>query len=352
MIKDGKLSDYLKKMIGVENEIKKVIIGIDRTVELVVLSVMCRGHILFDGLPGLAKTTLCLAVARTLGGELVKFDGRPDFMPNQFMYVTEPNENGDPKFYPGPLIEKGPDIAVALLDEITRFVSQSQAFWFEIMNEGKLTLPTRTISLSRLLVVATKNKVTRGETFEIPQPQLDRFMQNIELGYPALMAEKNILTDHRFDDIGKLVLGINTVLDLDELCQMIDAIQESVRMTDKMADYLMDVVRATREPSRFGVKLDGIENVDDLVDNRQNSSGVSPRGAAKWRRIAKVAAFRRGSEYLTPEDALRVAETTLAHRIFVNSRASGQRNRATLARDFLKAVLDKIEIPGQADASK
>ncbi len=344
-ISDGTLNDYRQKMASVEDEIEKAIVGIDDIVESVVLAVFARGHVLLDGLPGVAKTTLCLAVARALNGEMVKFEGRPDFTPSQFLYVTEPDREGNPKFYKGPLITKAPRLVLSLLDEVTRFISQAQAFWFEIMNEFRLTLPTEEIDLSHNRVFATKNKVTRGETFEIPQPQLDRFLLNLELHYPEPEAELKIMTDEKYDDPGKLVLSVNPVLELEELEKIVGDIQPAVQTSRAMEKYLFNVVQATRQPSKYGVALEEIAKIDDLVDNRQNASGISPRGAAKWRRVAKVAAFRRGSDSLMPEDALKVAEAALVHRIFVNLRAAGTRNRATLARDFLRAILKKVEAP-------
>jgi len=346
-IGDKKMEDYRNKMIACEDEIKKSIIGIDDIIRLVVTAVFSRGHILFDGLPGLAKTTLCFAVSRALGGAMVKFDGRPDFTPSQFLYVTEPDEEGNPKFYKGPLITKANVLTVTLLDEITRFVSQAQAFWFEIMNEFRLTLPTQEIDLSHNRVFATKNKVTRGETFEIPQPQLDRFMVNIELSYPDEKSEKEIISNSEFDDPGKLVRRVNSVFEnLSDLEEAVEGIQASVQMSPEMKNYLFNVILATRFPSRFGVKLEGITDIDSLVDNRFNASGISPRGGAKWRRLAKIVALRRGADYVTPKDAIGIAYETLCHRIFVNQRAAGDRNRAMLARDFLGAVLSKIEAPG------
>lgn len=346
-ISDGKLSDYRDKMIKVEEEIKKVVIGIDDKVELTNLAIFSRGHVLYDGLPGVAKTMLCLAAAKTLGGLLVKFEGRPDFTPNQFMYAVEPNEAGDPKFYPLFLITKAPKISMSLLDEVTRFTSQSQAFWFEIMNEFRLTLPTKEIDLPHNRIFATKNKVTRGETFEIPQPQLDRFMANIELGYPSPEVEKRIIMDEKFDNPRKLVEeNVSNVINLDELEEITETIQSSVQISEEIGDYIVKVMMATRAPSRFGIKVDEVACTDDLVDNRMNASGVSTRGGGKWRRIAKAAAFRRERNHILPEDLRLTAKEVLAHRIFLNLNAVGaQQRRATLAKDFVEAILRGVPSP-------
>src|SRR3989344_6874350 len=177
---DGTLQDASDKILKIENEVKKAIIGVDDIVRQSVLAVLARGHVLINGLPGLAKTTLSLAMARALGGENVRFEGRPDFMPTQFLYVTKPDADGNPKFFRGPLLNRAPNLAIVLLDEITRFVSQSQAWWFEIMNEYQLTNGDEVIPFPHIRVFATKNKVTRGETNENPQPQPDRFLINIE----------------------------------------------------------------------------------------------------------------------------------------------------------------------------
>lgn len=345
-LSESRLEDYRKQMIRVEREIKKVIIGIDDIVELAVLGIFCRGHILLDGLPGIAKTTLCLAIGRALGGEVLKFEGRPDFTPSQFLYVTEPDADGNPKFHKGPLITKAANLTVTLLDEITRFVSQAQAFWFEIMNEARLTLPTQEILFPHNRIFATKNKVTRGETFEIPQPQLDRFLLNLELRYPDAAAETAILMDEKYDDPGRLVMEVEPIIDLTLLEVIVDAIQPAVSISEAMGRYMIDVVQATRFPAQppYRITLEGVEHIDELVDNRQNASGISPRGAGKWRRVAKAAAFRRGSLRVMPEDVLLIAEPALAHRIFVNARVSSQKNRSTLAKDFLRAVLDHVEV--------
>jgi len=344
--RDGELQDARGKILETENEVKKVIIGVDNMVRQSVMAVFARGHVLIDGLPGLAKTTLSLAMARALGGESVRFEGRPDFLPMQFLYVTKPDADGNPKFYNGPLLLTAPNLAIVLVDEITRFMSQSQAWWFEVMNEYQLTNGDEVVPFPHIRVFATKNKVTRGETNEIPQPQLDRFLINIEMYYPDRVSELRIMMEEKFDNPGKLVQSVNPVLDLDELERIVDLIQGRVQVSAEMSNYFWEVVDATRHPSKYNIKLEGVENIDELVDNRQNASGISPRGAAKWRRIAKVVAFRDGSDYLKPQHVISVAEIALTHRIFVNSRAGkDQRSRGSLAKNFLDAILNKISAP-------
>src|SRR3989338_3693551 len=113
---DGTLRDASDKILKIENEVKKAIVGVDELVRQSVLAVLARGHVLIDGLPGLAKTTLSLAMARAMGGESVRFEGRPDFLPTQFLYVTKPDADGNPKFFRGPLLLTASDMAIVLLD--------------------------------------------------------------------------------------------------------------------------------------------------------------------------------------------------------------------------------------------
>ena len=199
-------------------------------------------------------------------------------------------------------------------------------------------------------ILATKNKVTRGETWAIPQPELDRFMMNLEVGYPDEKAELRIIADESFDDVHVLINALQQVLDVDEMERIVDSIQPNVHISGHMVKYLYQVVQATRYPGTYGITLEGIQNIDALVDPEAGGAGISPRGAAKWRRIAKVAAFRRGSDHVSPDDALRVAPAVLAHRIFIDEKARIQgRNRGRIAKDLLEVILAKIDAP--ADAS-
>lgn len=346
-ISDSKLQDYRQKMIAVEEEVNRYVIGLNNIIESINHVIFAGEDILLDGLPGIAKTLISMIFAKALGGIMLRFDGRPDFHPNQFMYIAEPDESGKMIFYKTTLLREPTKVVVVLLDEITRFQSRTQAFWFEIMNERKISLPSGSVDIPHKRIFATKNKVTRGETFEIPQPQLDRFAKNVELPRIRGEALEEVIANEVYDRSEKLVLEIEPVVGLNELEAIVDAIQPGIQMSKDMRRYFRDVVDATNFPSDYGIKLDGVANIDDLVDPEQSASGVSPRGGAKWRRIAKVVAFRHGSERLLPEHVLLVAEEVLAHRIFVNPRAASERNRSTLAKDFLRAVLEKIEMPSQ-----
>ena len=347
---DGMFSDDCEKMIAVEREIKKVILGIDDVVEMVNMALFARAHTLLDGLPGVAKTALSLAIAKAVGGRMIRFQGRPDFKPGQFMNSVERNESGDAKLFDTMLLTHAGELTITLIDEITRLTPHAQAFWFDIMQEHRLVLARREILMPHNRILATKNKVTRGETWAIPQPELDRFMMNLEVGYPDEKAELRIIADESFDDVHVLINALQQVLDVDEMERIVDSIQPNVHISGHMVKYLYQVVQATRYPGTYGITLEGIQNIDALVDPEAGGAGISPRGAAKWRRIAKVAAFRRGSDHVSPDDALRVAPAVLAHRIFIDEKARIQgRNRGRIAKDLLEVILAKIDAP--ADAS-
>ena len=308
-------------LIGVRNEIAKVIVGQDGVVTGLVTALLVRGHVLLEGVPGVAKTLLVTTLAASLDLRATRVQFTPDLMPSDVtgQTILEPGGSGF-RFREGPVFTN-----LLLADEINRTPPRTQAALLESMQEHQVTVDGTTHRLPEpFLVVATQNPVEHEGTYPLPEAQLDRFLFKLIVPYPTREQEQQILDRHDkgLDPGDPATAGVTAVAGPAELAAARAAVQR-VRVEPEVRDYLVDLVRATREsPS---VEL-----------------GVSPRGATMLLHAAKAWAWLAGRAYVTPDEVKAIAKPTLRHRIAL--RPELELEGAT-ADGVLDATLAAVPVP-------
>ena len=295
--------------------VTEVVHGKDDVVELALTTVIARGHLLLQDVPGVGKTTLAAALAQALGGQFSRIQFTSDLLPAD---ITGGNvldsRTGDFAFRPGPIFAN-----VVLADEINRTTPRTQSALFEAMSEGQVTVDGRTHSLPvPFMVVATQNPFDVQGTYLLPDSQLDRFLMRLDLGYPALEDERAVLRSHGSGQ--KHARTVASPEALAELC----AQAETVAVAEEVESYLLRLVRMTREDGRL-------------------LRGVSTRGALALLRAARALAFVRGRAFVVPEDVIELAVPVLGHRVLVRQ---GLTHREHGGPEAIRALLAELPAPG------
>ncbi len=275
----------------VVDNVERVIVGKREAIELVMMALLCEGHVLIEDVPGTGKTMLARAVAASLGLSFKRLQCTPDLLPNDITGVSVFNQRtGDFEFMPGPAF-----VHILLADEVNRATPRTQSALLESMGEGQVTVDGITRSLNRpFLVLATQNPIEYEGTFPLPEAQLDRFLIKLSVGYPSEQDESQILLnlqrEHPINSIGQVVDG-------DRLLHLQRQVWE-VHVDDTVRDYLVRLVQATR-------------NHGDLA------LGASPRGSLSLFKTAQARAVLRGRDFVLPDDVKALAVPTLVHRLIV-----------------------------------
>jgi MoxR-like ATPase len=276
--------------------VERVIVGKHNEVRMALVSLLCEGHILIEDVPGVGKTMLAKALARSIGSSFRRIQFTPDLLPSDVTGLSIYNQKTQEfEFRPGPIMAQ-----VVLADEINRATPKTQSALLECMEERQATIDGVSYSMpTPFLVIATQNPIEYEGTFALPEAQLDRFMLRLRMGYPKPMEEIVILDEqkrlHPIDEI-------HQVLDVNELRQMQAAIKE-VYVDQAVAEYIVRLVTATRE------------HPDVYL-------GASPRGSINLYRGAQAYAALEGRDYVIPDDVKALAVGVLAHRLIVKSQAS------------------------------
>jgi MoxR-like ATPase len=288
-----------------------VILGKDQVVRLSLACLLARGHLLLEDLPGVGKTTLALALARTLALRFGRLQFTSDLLPGDIIGVTVVNPtDGALSFRPGPIFHQ-----LVLADEINRATPKTQSALLEAMAEGQVSVEGVTRPLPRpFFVMATQNPVEHYGTFPLPESQMDRFMMAVSMGYPDREAERGLL---ECLDIRRRIDGIAPLDDSSAVTDLQEA-ADAVRVSGAVIDYVLDLAAASRETSRLLV-------------------GVSPRGSELWVKAARAWAFIHGRDYCLPEDVQAVALPVVAHRILPAGDYE-KIDRASLVEDLLRSV--------------
>ena len=299
-----------------EENVGRCVIGKAEAVRLAVVGLLARGHLLIEDVPGVGKTTLAAALARSIGGKFQRIQFTSDMLPSDILGVSiwEP-EVGEFVFKPGPLFAN-----IVLADEINRTTPKTQSSLLEAMNEARVSLDHVTHPLpAPFMVLATQNPREYEGTYPLPESQLDRFLLRIRIGYPGMPDEKAIL---RGAAVAPETLG--AVLGDADVIRLQSEV-ESVRTEDSVLDYLMAVVAATRGSPLLTL-------------------GVSPRGSLALLRAAQAAALADGRDYLVPDDVKRLAVAALAHRVI--PRNGGGAGDSTLDGEaVVRAILHDVPVP-------
>ncbi len=311
--------DSTKKIIAVQENVERVIKGKGRVIELAMVCLLARGHLLIEDVPGVGKTTLAHALARSLDCSFRRIQFTSDLLPSDIVGVSIFNRQDQAfQFMAGPIFAN-----IVLADEINRTTPKTQSSLLEAMNEAQVSIDTQTHALPQpFMVIATQNPAEHHGTFPLPESQLDRFLMRIRIGYPDLKAEKEILDRqhslHPADELNP-VLTAQEVLDLQSLV-------EKVRLEPSLLEYLLAIVAATRG--------------SDLL-----TLGVSTRGATAFSKAAKALALARNRDYCIPDDIKELAPIVLPHRVCVSLDPGSRGRRFEEAEQVIRTILDSIPVP-------
>lgn len=336
---DTQLADWRNHALTLESEVNKVVVGQKSPIRLITTSIFARGHVLLEGDVGVGKTTLLRAFTRGIGGGYQRIEGTIDLMPNDLVYHTYLGEDGKPHVSAGPLLMSGENLSVFFFNEINRARPQVHSLLLRVMAERTLTAFNKEHYFPHMLVFADRNQVEKEETFDIPSAARDRFMMEIPIVVPSDAAiMESLVFDTRFHDVDALVANVpENVLQFDQLNSFAAKLQNSITASPTLRSYVLNLWRATKTPTDFGVKVSGVDM------NRLVLSGASPRGMGMVLRAARVNAWLNERTAVLPEDIHEVFHSTVAHRMVFSP--VYEMRRTEIARDMLSGIINAIATP-------
>lgn len=297
-------------------EIQKVIVGKEEVIQKVLMAILAKGHILLEDIPGVGKTTLALAISKTLGLDYRRIQFTPDVIPSDVVgYTVYDKKSGEFVYKPGAVM-----CNLLLADEINRTSSKTQAALLEVMEEGNVTVDGNTYEVPKpFVVISTQNPFGSAGTQLLPQSQLDRFMVKLEMGYPDFESQVNILKDRQ--EIQPLDT-IKAVINKDDLEEMQMEVAR-VKVKDEILRYITRLAEATR--SHEYIQL-----------------GVSPRGAYAVNNMAKASAYIAGRGYVTPEDVIGIFPSVSSHRVILHPKA---KVTGVSAMSIMEEITKTVSVP-------
>jgi MoxR-like ATPase len=307
----------LSKISEIESALGESIRGKSDVLRLSLACLLARGHLLIEDVPGVGKTTLAQALARSVRSSFHRLQFTSDMLPSDVLGVTIYNAHTEEfEFKQGPVFTN-----FLLADEINRATPKTQSALLEAMNEQQVTIDGRSFELRQpFMVIATQNPVEHHGTYPLPESQLDRFLMRIRIGYPDAAAEREIVRR------GKVATeGGRAVISGEELSQLQDAVQR-VQVDESLVDYMLAIVEKTRSHEAL-------------------SMGVSPRGSQALFRAAQALAAVEGREYAIPDDVKRMVVPVFAHRVAINARAAMAQRSAEVAEKILSEILTLVDVP-------
>jgi len=311
------VQDLATAVQRVISNVERVIVGKAEPVTFSLIAVVCHGHILIEDVPGVGKTVLTKAIARSIGCTFKRIQFTPDLLPSDVTGTSIYNQKtGNFEFRPGPIMAQ-----IVLADEVNRATPKTQSALLEAMEESQITIDGVTYRLPEpFMVMATQNPIEYEGTFPLPEAQLDRFMMNIKLGYPKDSDEMNILDTHQYhhplDDLAQIM----TAEELVHIQQQI----RTIHVDPSIREYIVAIANATRNHTNIYL-------------------GASPRGSLALFRASQALAAMRGRGYVIPDDVKLLTKPTLAHRIIVTPAA---RVRAVTSTAILDEILQSVPVPG------
>lgn len=316
---DASVANIQETVDRVRNEVQKIIIGQDDLIELIMVSIFAGGHVLLEGVPGVAKTLASKLLAQTLSVDFSRIQFTPDLMPSDVTGTSVYNmKMAEFTFNKGPIFSN-----MVLIDEINRAPAKTQASLFEVMEEKQVTVDGKTYKMAYpFMVIATQNPIEQEGTYKLPEAQLDRFLFRIQLNYPQLEEEKLILRRFRDDFNKRQIEKVRAVLNAAEVkrCQ---ELVEKIHIKDELLDYIAALIHNTR-------------NNGDLF------LGASPRASLAIMQASKAVAAINGRDFVTPDDIQYVAYPVLNHRIILTP----EREMEGLdVQDVIKDIIAKVEVP-------
>jgi MoxR-like ATPase len=316
-----KKSEFVRTLFA---ELDKVIVGQRYMLERMLIGLLANGHILIEGVPGLAKTMAVTILSKAIDASFRRLQFTPDLLPADLI-GTQIYRQPDGEFY----TRKGPIFAnIILADEINRAPAKVQSALLEAMQERQVSIGEETFPLPEpFLVLATQNPIEQEGTYPLPEAQLDRFMLKLKIDYPNKNEEREILdrmavTDKKFD--------IQAVIKPEDISE-VRAVVDEIYIDEKIKDYIVDVVCATRDPKKYGIDLGNFINY-----------GASPRATIYLAIAAKAHAFIQQRGYVTPQDVKSIGMDILRHRVIVSYEAEAEEKTSE---DIIKTIFDNIEVP-------
>lgn len=319
--KVGEKSDLIRQL---QVELGKVVVGQEHMVSRLLVGLLTEGHVLLEGVPGLAKTTVINALAQALSVSFNRIQFTPDLLPADLLgtmiYVP-----GDGTFK----TRKGPVFAnLILADEINRAPSKVQSALLEAMQERQVTIGDESYPLERpFLVLATQNPIEQEGTYPLPEAQVDRFMLKVTISYPKQDEERRVL-DMALEETARPVTSVLQVQDIFDMQQVV----KMIYVDDQIKEYIVSLVRATRDPAEYKVR-----NVAELID-----FGASPRASIFLGMGSRAIAFLNGRGYVTPQDVKDIAFDVLRHRVILTYEAEAEEKTAD---DVIREILNAVPVP-------
>lgn len=308
---------------NVLQEMRTVMVGQDYLLERLIIGLIANGHILVEGVPGLAKTTAVKTLAQTIHTSFRRIQFTPDLLPADLIgthiYLPKSGEFA---------VKKGPIFTnILLADEINRAPAKVQSALLECMQERQVTIGETTFPLAEpFLVMATQNPIEQEGTYPLPEAQVDRFMLKLKVGYPSKTEEKEIM-----NRIARRTMPRIKPVTTPEEILAVRSVVDQIYLDDKLQDYIVEVVCATREPRVFGI------DIENLIQ-----FGASPRATIYLNQAARAYAFLQGRGYVTPQDIKTIGRDILRHRIILSYEAEAE-NLTT--DDIITKIFDHIEVP-------
>lgn len=307
------------RLAELQRSIARIVKGKEDVIRLALTTLLARGHLLVEDVPGVGKTTLANALARSFQCSFQRIQFTSDLLPSDVIGVSVYNPGSkDFEFKPGPIFAN-----IVVADEINRTTPKTQSALLEAMNESQVTVDNHTHPLPRpFLVVATQNPIEHHGTYPLPESQLDRFLMRIRMGYPSRSSEKEIIRNNSNHSAAESLVAI---MDASDVVAMQEAVSR-VKVEDALLDYVLEIVDRTRQ-------------------TEQLSLGVSPRGAVMLHRGAQARAFLEGRDYCLPDDFKQLIVPVFAHRVVVSSRYVSTAKKSEQAESILREIVETTRVP-------
>lgn len=313
------LSDFQEKVNALREKIATVIVGQERAVDLILTAILADGHVLVEGVPGVAKTLLTRLVSKLIDADFKRIQFTPDLMPSDVLGTNVFNiKTQEFEFHKGPIFSQ-----IVLVDEINRAPAKTQAALFEVMEERQSTVDGVTRQMSPLYtVLATQNPVEQEGTYRLPEAQLDRFMMKVNMGYPSFNEEVQILERHQENSKMIKLDDIEPIITVEQLLQL-RAYIDKVIIDKSLLNYIAQITQQTRLSQAIQL-------------------GASPRASICILQGAKAYALLQGRDFVTPDDIKTIVPPVLEHRLIITADAEMQ---GFTIEKLAQALLDKIEVP-------
>jgi MoxR-like ATPase len=305
-----------------QRSIARAIYGKEEAIQLALITLLARGHLLIEDVPGVGKTTLAQAIAKSFHCSFQRIQFTSDLLPSDVLGVSVYNpEAREFEFREGPIFAN-----VVLADEINRTTPRTQSALLEAMNEAQVSIDGKTLTLPQpFLVIATQNPVEHHGTYPLPESQLDRFLMRIKMGYPSPETEREILRKRVGQKGDNPIDALESVADVTEVLAMQEEVGQ-IKVDVSLQDYALEIVNRTRTSEQLAL-------------------GVSPRGTLMLQRAAQARAFLDGRDYCLPDDFKQLAVPVFSHRVVASSRHASLQKKSETTESVLREIVDSVRVP-------